>query len=175
MNRPWIGACLALGLLVSGCVTGGGRTSQSHIPSAWPTDKGYPVTSVFGPRQDPLTRALKNHNGLDIAAPNKSDVFAAGAGRVCYSGRTDNGYGNLIGIDHGNGLESWYAHLSKRKAKVGRRVDQGQVIGKVGKTGRATAPHLHFEVRHQGKPIDPALYIAAEPRVRVAREEGGVP
>lgn len=113
------------------------------------------VTSGFGWRRDPYTGAARFHKGIDVAQPMGRDVVAAGAGRIVEAG-VRGGYGTTIVIDHGNGRQTRYAHLSAADVAVGQTVATGQVIGKTGNSGRSTGPHLHFEVTQDGRPVDPA-------------------
>jgi murein DD-endopeptidase MepM/ murein hydrolase activator NlpD len=112
------------------------------------------VTSPFGARPDPIDGSPDVHTGVDIAARAGTPVRAAGAGTVVRAGLVP-GYGNLVVLDHGGGVETAYAHLEGFDVRAGDRVPAGAVIGKVGATGRATGPHLHFEVRRGGKPVNP--------------------
>ena len=98
------------------------------------------------------------HPGIDIGAGMGASIHAAAPGRVIVAGYSG-GYGNLIVIDHGNGLATAYAHQSRLGVSVGQEVSQGQVIGYVGSTGFSTGPHLHFEVRVNGSPVDPMGYL----------------
>jgi murein DD-endopeptidase MepM/ murein hydrolase activator NlpD len=116
------------------------------------------VSSRFGPRSDPLVGEERFHNGIDIAAPEGSPVKAVEAGTVVFSGAA-NGYGNLVEIDHGNGVVTRYAHTQGNLVSVGQQVEAGQTIARVGETGRATGPHLHFEVHQNGTPVDPQLFL----------------
>ncbi|MEL7661531.1 peptidoglycan DD-metalloendopeptidase family protein [Acetobacterium wieringae] len=113
------------------------------------------ITSEFGTRADPFTGEQKFHAGIDIGAAEGTPVGAAGAGTVTMAGWYG-GYGNAVMIDHGNGLESLYGHLSAIMVSVGDLVTQLQTIGLVGSTGNSTGPHLHFELRQDGTPIDPS-------------------
>jgi murein DD-endopeptidase MepM/ murein hydrolase activator NlpD len=113
-------------------------------------------SSGFGWRRDPLNRRSKFHRGTDFRADRGTPVFAAGPGLVAFTGR-QHGYGNVIYIDHGGGLVTRYAHLSRIEVSSGAAVDAGGRIGRVGATGRATGPHLHFEVRLEGRAVDPSL------------------
>jgi murein DD-endopeptidase MepM/ murein hydrolase activator NlpD len=111
------------------------------------------ITSRFGPRWGEI------HTGLDISAPKGSPVLAADGGKVIFSGASGSGYGNLIIVDHENGYVTYYAHLNSMNVKKGERVYKGQTIATVGATGRVTGPHLHFEIRKNGVPINPESYI----------------
>lgn len=156
---PWMAATLAALLLtlLTGCATG--RGSSSPVPDRWPTAREWPVTSPFGPRKDPHSGTWRTHTGMDVSAPKGTEVFATAPGRVVYGGRNRGGYGKLVKVDHGGGVETWYAHLSRRAVREGAYVRRGQKLGRVGKTGRTTAPHLHYEVRVDGSPVDPAPYL----------------
>ena len=112
----------------------------------------------FGLRRILNKQKRNPHSGMDIAAPKGSSVKAAEAGQVLYAGNLFF-TGNVIYLDHGNGLLSLYAHLSKINVKEGQTVKRGQLIGKVGKTGRVTGPHLHWSVYLNGNAIDPALFL----------------
>jgi murein DD-endopeptidase MepM/ murein hydrolase activator NlpD len=116
------------------------------------------VSSGFGPRSDPFHGKTTFHNGVDIAAPSGSPVKVPTAGHVVFSGHTA-GYGNMVEVDHGNGLVSRYAHNSVNLVATGEEVSTGQAIALVGSTGRVTGPHLHFEVRRQGQPVDPRFLL----------------
>ena len=118
--------------------------------------KGW--TSSFGYRTDPITGEQKLHKGMDFKAKYGESVFAAAAGKVIFAG-VSGGYGNLIQIRHANGYLSYYGHLSKVLVKQGHKVRRGELIGKVGATGRVTGPHLHFEIRKNGKAINPLPLI----------------
>lgn len=111
-------------------------------------------SSGFGARLDPITGAESSHAGVDVAAPEGASVRAAFAGTVVRA-EAAGGYGNLVVIDHGDGTETRYAHLSKIRAQVGQRVHAGEDLGAVGHTGRATGAHLHIELRQGGVAIDP--------------------
>lgn len=120
-----------------------------------PTKNVGTVTSGYGPRVAPKAGASKYHKGVDIGAPAGTPVYASASGIVVFSG-TQSGYGNHIEIRHDNNTVTSYSHLSSRLVKVGATVAQGEIIGKVGETGTATAPHLHYEIRENGVRIDPA-------------------
>jgi len=112
------------------------------------------TTSAFGWRHDPLTGVAKFHKGVDLKAAEGDPVNATGTGRVVFSGR-NGGYGNSVVIEHANGLQTRYAHLSASLVSVGDQVSEGQPIGRAGHTGRATGPHVHYEVLDQGRAVDP--------------------
>ena len=110
-------------------------------------------TSGFGPR------GKRHHDGVDIAAPTGTPVVAAAGGKVAYSGNGMRGYGRVVVIKHKNDLSTVYAHNSKLLVRMGDSVGQGQTIARVGQTGWATGPHLHFEVRRRGVPEDPMKFL----------------
>jgi murein DD-endopeptidase MepM/ murein hydrolase activator NlpD len=112
------------------------------------------ITSPFGVRRDPLTAGRRMHSGIDVALPFGTPVTATGAGRVTSSGWSS-GYGNLVAIDHGGGVITRYAHLSRILVYTGQTISVGQRVGLVGATGRATGNHLHYEVRIRGVAVDP--------------------
>ena len=117
--------------------------------------RAYRVTSSFGIRQDPISGNLSNHQGIDLAAPEGSDVYAAADGVVISLG-FDNIYGNYIVIAHSNGWTSLYGHLQSFETVLNSNVRSGSLIGKVGSTGQSTGPHLHFELRQNGRALDPS-------------------
>jgi murein DD-endopeptidase MepM/ murein hydrolase activator NlpD len=133
------------------------QAKKVAIPSSRPVTTGW-YSSNYGYRIDPFTGQKAFHEGVDFMADPGTPIHAAGGGIVVYAD-TYAGYGNMIEIDHGNGLISRYAHASKVLAKVGDVVMKGQKIGEVGNTGRSTGPHLHFEVRHRGAPQNPEHYL----------------
>jgi len=115
------------------------------------------VASGFGVRIDPIYRRPKMHQGMDFTAPIGTHIFATGGGQVVQAG-WQQGYGNAVKINHGFGYETLYGHMSKINVRVGQRLTRGDVIGLVGSTGKSTGPHLHYEVRYQGKPVNPQNY-----------------
>lgn len=146
---------------------------EASLPSYSPVDYPY-LSSSFGWRRHPLSGRRSMHEGLDFSAPHGSPIYAASGG-VVIEASSQSGYGKTIEIDHGQGLMTRYAHASSIDVKVGDLVEKGQVIGKVGSTGRSTGPHLHFEVRMAGHPLDPRLFLdkpeAARTLVAQARNE----
>ncbi len=119
------------------------------------------VSSSFGNRTHPITKTERFHSGVDISAPYGTKVYALAAGRVIFSGEFS-GYGNVVVLDHGQGVTSHYAHCWATKVKVGDRVFKRSLLGYVGDTGVASGPHLHFEIRRNGKPLDPQAYLGLE-------------
>jgi murein DD-endopeptidase MepM/ murein hydrolase activator NlpD len=128
----------------------------ASTPSIWPV-KGW-VTSSFGPRTSPFTGRLAIHNGLDIAAHRGTPVVAPAVGVVIHAGY-DNELGRRVFINHGFGKKTIFGHLNKQVVQSGQDVQRGDVIGYVGSTGKATGPHLHYEVRINNVPVDPMRYI----------------
>jgi murein DD-endopeptidase MepM/ murein hydrolase activator NlpD len=129
------------------------------IPAA-----GTHISSGFGYRTDPFAGSTAFHAGLDFKGPTGAPIYSAAKGSVTFVGRRP-GYGNCIEVDHGNGLRTRYAHMSAFRARVGQQVLAGQLIGAVGSTGRSTGPHLHFEVRLNGQPINPRPLLEVAPNV----------
>jgi len=133
------------------------RLWQKNImPSLWPVNGK--LLSRFGERQDPFSGEGAFHTGVDIEVAMRTPVHAAADG-IVYSAEYNRGYGNLVTIDHGNGMRTWYAHLSEFEVIPGQEVRRGEVIALSGNTGRVTAPHLHFEVRVGGSPVNPYPYL----------------
>ncbi len=117
------------------------------------------VSSTFGRRVHPVTGAKSFHEGIDLAAVKGTEVATSGPGVVVKAGKAGT-YGNLVIVDHGGGLQTRYAHLDSIEVQVGQQLAAGQSIGKVGDTGRVTGAHLHFEVRRNGKAIDPKTLLS---------------
>lgn len=139
-------------------IAGGPVAPSSGAPGTlgWPVSGT--ITSPFGYRRNPFGGGMEFHQGLDIAAPTGTTVTAAASGTVISAGWYG-GYGNYILIDHGGGMATGYGHLSQIFVSSGQQVQKGQAIGAVGSTGASTGPHLHFEVRLSGKPVDPTGYL----------------
>lgn len=129
------------------------------IPAIQPvSNKNLKQTaSGYGYRIDPIYKTTKFHSGMDFSANIGTPVYATGDGRVVKVG-WESGYGKLIKIDHGFGYMTWYAHLNDYNVRVGQKVVRGEVIGKVGNTGKSTGPHLHYEVHVKGKVVNPVNY-----------------
>lgn len=132
----------------------------NSVPAISPiSDRNFKrFASGFGYRIHPIYKTRKMHTGVDLSAPRGTKVFASGDGKVVKAGKSTGGYGNVVIIDHGFGYSSLYAHLSSVDTKVGTEVKRGEFIGAVGNTGRSVAPHLHYEVRFNDKPVDPVNY-----------------
>jgi murein DD-endopeptidase MepM/ murein hydrolase activator NlpD len=136
------------------------RLSTLMVPNTKPID--MPIGSGFGFRADPFTGRAALHTGIDFAAPPGTPILAA-AGGVVLSTDYHPQYGNLLELDHGNGLVTRYAHNSRILVKTGDLIKRGQPVAQVGSTGRSTGPHLHFEVLVDGVPQDPARFLAGGP------------
>lgn len=129
---------------------------RETVPSIWPV-RGR-IMAGFGQRLDPFSGEGVFHSGVDISAPSGTRVESAGDGIILQAG-VQSGYGNAIVIDHGFGMTTKYGHLSKIFVVVGQEVKRGQVVGAVGMTGRATGPHLHYEVIVNDTPVNPMKYL----------------
>ncbi|MHB1950647.1 MAG: M23 family metallopeptidase [Acidiferrobacteraceae bacterium] len=133
------------------------HVAAAITPTGWPVRGGW-VSSPFGPRIDPFTGHPSFHPGIDIADAMGTPIHAMAAGIVTYAG-ADGGYGMLVRIADGNGRTTYYGHTSRIFVSVGQLVHKGERIALVGSTGRSTGPHLHFEVRQNGDPVNPAPYL----------------
>lgn len=131
---------------------------EERTPAGWPVKSGW-ISSGFGERNDPFTGKLTKHEGLDFAGKEGSDVLSVARGVVIWAGAR-HGYGNTLEIDHGNGYVTRYAHSQELLVHVGERVTAGQKIAKMGESGRATSPHVHFEVLKKGRAINPRKFVA---------------
>ena len=130
---------------------------EASLPTSMPVNYPY-LSSSFGWRRNPVTGRHVMHEGLDFAAPKGTPIHAASGGVVTQA-RYVTGYGKMVEISHGNGLVTRYAHASSINVKTGDLVEKGQLIARVGSTGRSTGAHLHFEVRMAGHPLNPALFL----------------
>jgi murein DD-endopeptidase MepM/ murein hydrolase activator NlpD len=137
------------------------KALMSFVPLRMPLSGDPSVTSPFGYRVDPFLGRLALHPGVDLAEAEGAEIHAAAAGRVVHSAPAG-GYGIMVEIDHGNGLATRYAHMSEALVEEGQQVDKGAVLGRLGSTGRSTGPHLHYEVRVDGEPVDPERYLRAD-------------
>ena len=134
--------------------------ASEQLPLGRPAPRQFGVSSGFGVRRDPFTGRPALHAGIDFRTPRGTPIRAAGAGRVVMAGRSG-GYGNLVEIDHGNGVTTRYAHLSSIAVEHGQMVNAGDHIGRAGSTGRSTGPHLHYETRIDDEPVDPNRFLRA--------------
>jgi len=129
---------------------------ESARPSIWPVEGR--LMSPFAQRTDPFSGEGEFHKGVDISAPTGTPVKVTADGIVVHA-EIESGYGKLVVVDHGGGFQTYYAHLSKYLVHAGQAVRRGESIGLVGSTGRVTAPHLHYEVRMGGAPVNPTRYL----------------
>ncbi|MEK7727800.1 MAG: peptidoglycan DD-metalloendopeptidase family protein [candidate division KSB1 bacterium] len=140
------------------------RRQLAHIPSVKPILSGR-ITDFFGNRVDPFVRRIRHHRGLDVAAPYGTAVYAPAAGTVELAKTTyrpGRGYGRVVILNHDHGMKTLYGHLSKVNVKQGQKIQRWEILGLVGDTGRATGPHLHYEVWADGKARDPVEFIINE-------------
>jgi murein DD-endopeptidase MepM/ murein hydrolase activator NlpD len=128
------------------------------VPSDKPV-KSAAFTSGYGVRSDPFKGRAAMHAGIDLAGPVGTPIYATADGVVSDAAYNSGGYGNLVKIDHGRGIETRYGHLSSFSVRAGQRVTRGQMIGRMGSTGRSTGSHLHYEVRIDGKPVNPIPFM----------------
>jgi len=136
---------------------------QSYTPALPGAAFVYPIVSArlsskFGNRRHPIYKSVKHHNGVDLAAPEGAPIRAIADGTVVFAD-PHKGYGNLVVINHGDGLTSHYGHCHTMKVQPGMRIGAGQIIATVGKTGNVTGPHLHLEIREKGKPKNPKSFL----------------
>jgi murein DD-endopeptidase MepM/ murein hydrolase activator NlpD len=156
-NGKWVFQKTKTGFMYSGI--GFGRVDSSHYQFKddgrfiWPVPSSKKVSSHFGKRRG------RHHDGIDIPAVTGTHIVASANGTVSVAGKM-RGYGNVIVIKHPDGHHTVYAHNSKHFVKKGQRVSQGEVIGRVGSSGRSTGPHLHFEIRKKNKVRNPKHYLA---------------
>jgi murein DD-endopeptidase MepM/ murein hydrolase activator NlpD len=132
------------------------RSLLSSTPTIWPV-RGW-ITSSFGHRVSPFTGTLQMHEGLDICARTGTPVKATADGIVIYSGWKSE-FGKTVTLDHGYGYRTRYAHLARILVNNGQRVSRGEVLGALGNSGRSTGPHLHYEVKLNGLPVDPRRHL----------------
>ncbi|MEE4270683.1 MAG: M23 family metallopeptidase [Thermoanaerobaculales bacterium] len=156
-HRPTAFAALLGTLLMTvfqGCASSKPATSTSSVPSGWPVDRSLVVvTREFG-----SPRGGSRHQGIDLAAPAGTAVHATADGRVVVAGR-EKRYGRMVLVDHGGGTLTRYAHLKQIDVARGDRVRRGDGIGRVGASGNASGPHLHYEVIRSGVPVNPRGYL----------------
>ncbi len=130
---------------------------QQIVPEGRPVRQGF-ISSYYGERQDPFSGHQAFHKGVDFAGEAGAEVVAVAAGVVTFSGEKS-GYGNIVEVNHGNGLVTRYGHNARNVATVGQTVTRGQTVALMGSTGRSTGPHVHFEVLRDGKSVNPSTFI----------------
>ena len=132
------------------------RANLNVLPASWPITGR--LMGGYGQRSDPFSGEGAMHTGIDISAPSGTPVKATADGVVIHS-NWNGGYGRCVIVDHGNGYQTWYAHLSRMDVMEGQVIRQGEIVGRVGTTGRATGPHLHYEVRIHSTPVNPYRFM----------------
>ncbi len=143
---------------------------------AVPSDKPVRTaefTSGYGTRTDPFRGGAARHAGIDLAAPLGTPIYATADGTVSEAGYNSGGYGNLIKLDHGRGIETRYGHLSRILVGPGQRISRGQIIGHMGSTGRSTGSHLHYEVRIDGRAVNPIPFMRSNDYLLAMQRKGG--
>ena len=133
------------------------QTLRETSVAGRPVTKGW-VSSGFGRRKDPFTGQTSWHQGVDFNGPEGADIMAVAGGVVVWAG-SDDGYGEMVEISHGGGFSTRYAHNKENLVKVGDVVKKGQLIARMGSSGRSTGPHVHYEVFKHGRPVDPSVYL----------------
>jgi len=144
------------------------------IPSEKPV-KIAAFTSGYGTRADPFNGSVARHMGIDLAGPMGTPIYATADGIVSAAGWNNGGYGNLIKLDHGRGIETRYGHLSAILVSAGQHILRGQLIARMGSTGRSTGSHLHYEVRIEGKAVNPIPFMKSTDYLLAMRNGAGVP
>ncbi len=142
------------------------------VPSEKPV-RTAAFTSGFGVRSDPFRGAAAMHAGIDLAGPVGTPIYATADGVVSESGYNSGGYGNLVKITHGRGIETRYGHLSSIMVSPGQRITRGQQIGRMGSTGRSTGSHLHYEVRIDGRAVNPIPFMKSTDYLLAMQKNGG--
>ncbi|MFQ5630527.1 MAG: M23 family metallopeptidase, partial [bacterium] len=139
------------------------KEALKNLPSIIPLQNSERrISDLFGKRKDPFAKRSRHHNGIDVAAPKGTPVYAPAAGIVelaQHRYRLNRGYGRIVKINHGKGIKTLYGHLHKIFVKPGQKIKRWDVIGVVGTTGRSTGPHLHYEIFVNNKAIDPLKFI----------------
>lgn len=167
--QPSAGEELAMDALVQRVQQWNGvKAAMQRLPLAIPIRGDMQINSGFGTRADPLNHRSAIHEGLDFGAPIGTPIYATGEGVVTLASPWDR-YGNTVEVDHGNGIVTRYAHMSRIKVKKGQRVTRSTVVGLVGNTGRSTGAHLHYEIRVSDVPKDPIKFISVGRDVRKNR------
>ena len=144
------------------------------VPSDKPIPSGVEFTSGYGVRSDPFGRGRAMHAGIDLSGPQGTPIYATADGTITEAGWNSGGYGNLVKVDHGRGIETRYGHLSKMTVRAGERVTRGQLIGRMGSTGRSTGSHLHYEVRIDGRAVNPIPFMKSTDYVLAMQRRSNV-
>jgi murein DD-endopeptidase MepM/ murein hydrolase activator NlpD len=147
-------------------------TGAIAVPSDKPVQTAA-FMSGYGVRADPFSGAAARHMGIDLAGPIGTPIHATADGVIAEAGWNSGGYGNLIKVNHGRGVETRYAHLSQILVRPGQRVTRGQVIARMGSTGRSTGSHLHYEVRIEGKAVNPVPFMKSTDYLLAMQKNGG--
>ncbi len=134
------------------------KQAFASVPLGKPVHR-YSISSKYGIRQDPFKPKLSRHKGIDMRASGGTRISAPAEGKVITAGNLNNGYGNLVVIDHGNGFTTKYAHMRKIYVKKGQKVTYNQALGEVGSTGRSTGNHLHYEIIYRGANLNPLTFV----------------
>ncbi|MEO7634629.1 MAG: M23 family metallopeptidase [Sphingomicrobium sp.] len=145
------------------------------IPSDKPVKSDASFTSAFGVRSDPFRGGAAMHPGIDLAGAYGSPIYATADGTVARAGWNSGGYGNLVELDHGRGIMTRYGHLSAIVVSAGQHVARGQLVGRMGSTGRSTGNHLHYEVRIDGRPVNPIPFMKSTDYVLAMQRRAGAP
>ncbi|MCF6327910.1 MAG: M23 family metallopeptidase [Devosiaceae bacterium] len=140
------------------------KISLATAPIYYPLPQKGRISSPFGPRKDPFGNTRAFHSGIDYPAPRGTSITSVGAGTVLFAG-INNGYGKFVEIDHGGGIITRYAHMSKILVRTGQQIGAGAPVGEVGSTGRSTGPHLHVEVRRDNVAVNPLNFFALEEKL----------
>lgn len=142
--------------LYNSVAKGSSKQSSQNAHFDWPVNEARLTRGFF---TKPKKRRGRPHLGIDLAAPKGTQIFAAHDGLVIYVGKEFRGYGRMVMVEGRDGYATLYAHLSKARVRAGSRVRQGDLVGDMGRTGRATGVHLHFEIRRKDGPVDPLQYL----------------
>ncbi len=142
------------------------------VPSDKPV-KTADFTSGYGVRSDPFKGRAAMHAGIDLAGPVGTPIYATADGTVSDASYNSGGYGNLVKLDHGRGIETRYGHMSSLLVRAGQRVSRGQLIGRMGSTGRSTGSHLHYEVRIDGRAVNPIPFMKSNDYLLAMQRKGG--
>lgn len=166
MRKPtgnWSALLLLAAFIVCPKPAEGCSEARNSVTEVLTSPSDAVVTARFGPAHSPVRNTVQLHTGWDYGAAMGDPVRAAAAGSVTYAGYKS-GYGNIIIISHGDDLDTAYAHLRRIDLDVGTCVDRGNIVGLVGSTGLVDTPHLHFEVRKNGAPVDPVMWFRTQRR-----------